>query len=91
MGKVMGIVVFCCAKGRNRGLGGSGLTSKSPNEKELFDSEEVAQYLGVKQSTVQRWCSSGHLTGLKIGKAWRIHRDAMEDFLKQSENTANSE
>ena len=67
------------------------LTSEVPIEKELVDSEEVAEYLGVERSTVQRWCRSGHLRGLKIGKEWRIRRDALEDFLKQSENTANSD
>jgi excisionase family DNA binding protein len=67
------------------------LTSGVPNEKELLDSEEVAEYLGVERTTVQRWCRSGQLRGLKIGKGWRIRRDALEGFLKQSENTANSD
>ena len=66
-------------------------TSGVPIEKELLDSEEVAEYLGVERTTVQRWCRSGYLRGLKFGKAWRIRRDALEDFLKQSENTANSD
>jgi excisionase family DNA binding protein len=81
----------CYAKGRNEGgLGSVRMRSGLPNEKELFDAEEVAEYLGVERSTVQRWCRSGHLRCIKIGKAWRIRRDALEDFLKQSENTANS-
>ena len=67
------------------------LTSGVPIEKELFDSEEVAEYLGVERSTVQRWCRSGFLRCLKVGRGWRIRRDALEDFLKQRENTANSE
>jgi excisionase family DNA binding protein len=67
------------------------LTSGFPIDKELFDSEEVAEYLGVERSTVQRWCRSGHLRDLKIGKGWRIRRDALEDFLKQRVNTANSD
>jgi excisionase family DNA binding protein len=67
------------------------LTSGLPNEKELLVSEEVAEYLGVERTTVQRWCRSGHLRGLKIGKGWRIRRDALEDFRKQSENRANSD
>ena len=61
------------------------MTSGFPNDKELFDSEEVAEYLGVERTTVQRWCRSGYLRGIKIGRDWRIHRDALEDFLKQSE------
>ena len=64
----MGIVVFCCAKGRNRGPGGVKLTSGVPIEKKLLDSEEVAEYLGVERVTVQRWCRSGHLRYIKIGK-----------------------
>ena len=67
------------------------MTSGFPNDKELFDSEEVAEYLGVERTTVQRWCRSGHLRGLKIGKEWRIRRDALEDLLKQRENRANSD
>jgi excisionase family DNA binding protein len=70
---------------------GVGLTRGLPNDKELFDPEEVAEYLGVKKSTVWRWCRSGHLRCLKIGKGWRIRRDALEDLLKQSENSANFE
>ena len=67
------------------------MTNWFPNDKELFDAEEVAQYLGVEQTTVQRWCRSGYLGCIKIGKGWRIRRDAVEDLLKQRENTANSE
>jgi excisionase family DNA binding protein len=83
-------IVVCCAKGRNRGLG-VGLTRGLPNDKELFDPEEVAEYLGVKKSTVWRWCRSGYLRCLKIGKGWRIRRDALEDLLKQSKNSASFE
>ena len=44
------------------------MTSGVPIEKELLDSEEVAEYLGVERVTVQRWCRSGHLRYIKIGK-----------------------
>ena len=64
------------------------MTSRIPTEKQLFATHEVAEYLQVERTTVQRWCRSGHLRCLKIGKGWRIHREALEDFLKQSENSA---
>ena len=67
------------------------MTSKFPNEKELYSSDEVAEYLGVERTTVQRWCRSGYLRGLKIGKGWRIRRGMLEDFLKRNLNSANSE
>jgi len=39
----------------------------------------------VKETTVYRWCKEGKLPCLKIGKHWRIRREALEDFLKESE------
>jgi excisionase family DNA binding protein len=54
-------------------------------EKKLLTAAEVAEIIGVKETTVYRWCSDGKLPCLKIGKHWRIRRGVLEDFLKQSE------
>jgi excisionase family DNA binding protein len=54
-------------------------------EKELLAATDVAGMIGVKETTVYRWCKEGKLPCLKIGKHWRIRREALEDFLKQSE------
>ena len=60
-----------------------------PNtQKELLSAEEVANYLGVGPVTVYRWCKEGRLQGIKLGKYWRIRREALEDFLKQHERPA---
>jgi excisionase family DNA binding protein len=53
-------------------------------ETELLAAAEVAELVGVKESTVYRWCSEGKLPCLKIGKNWRIRRGVLEDFLKES-------
>ena len=53
--------------------------------KHLLDVDDVAEYLGVEQTTVQRWCREGSIPAMKIGKQWRIRREALEDFLKQGE------
>src|SRR5215203_1981942 len=55
--------------------------------KELLDTEEVAAYLGVGQVTVWRWCRDGNLPCLKIGREWRIRREALERFLERSERS----
>jgi excisionase family DNA binding protein len=54
-------------------------------ETELLAAADVAGMLGVKESTVYRWCSEGKLPCLKIGYHWRIRRGVLEDFLKQRE------
>jgi excisionase family DNA binding protein len=53
--------------------------------KDLLEAEEVASYLGINPVTVYRWCRDGRLPCLRIGRYWRIRREALEDFLRQSE------
>src|ERR671910_396399 len=54
-------------------------------EKELLAAVDVAELIGVKETTIYRWCKEGKLPCLKVGKHWRIRREALEDFLKRSE------
>jgi excisionase family DNA binding protein len=56
-------------------------------ENELLSAEDVAQQLGVKETTVWRWCREGNLPCLKVGKHWRIRREALEEFLRRSERS----
>jgi len=59
--------------------------NSTARETELLAAADVAGMIGVKESTVYRWCSEGKLPCLKIGYHWRIRRGVLEDFLKQSE------
>jgi excisionase family DNA binding protein len=54
-------------------------------ETELLGATDVAGMIGVKETTVYKWCKEGKLPCLKVGKHWRIRREALEDFLKGSE------
>lgn len=62
----------------------SGIPGK---KKDLLDVAEVAAYLGVGSVTVYRWCREGRLPCLKIGKSWRIRREALEGFLSRGERS----
>jgi excisionase family DNA binding protein len=53
-------------------------------ETQLLAAADVAELVGVKETTIYRWCSEGKLPCLKIGKHWRIRREVLEDFLKES-------
>ena len=55
---------------------------------ELLGAEEVAGLMGVKETTVWRWCREGTIPCLKVGKHWRVRREALEDFLKQRERSS---
>ena len=52
---------------------------------ELLGAEEVAGLVGVKETTVYKWCKEGKLPCLKVGKRWRVRREELEAFLKGSE------
>jgi len=54
-------------------------------QKELLAAVDVAELVGVKETTVYKWCKEGKLPCLKVGKHWRIRREALEDFLRESE------
>jgi excisionase family DNA binding protein len=58
-----------------------------PQGKDLLDAEDVAAFLGVGQVTVRRWCHDGILPCLKIGREWRIRREALERFLQRRERS----
>ena len=54
-------------------------------ETELLAAADVAGMIGVKETTVYKWCKEGKLPCMKVGKHWRVRREALEDFLKRSE------
>src|SRR5215207_5874671 len=54
-------------------------------ETQLLAAANVASMIGVKETTVYRWCKEGKLPCLKVGKHWRIRREALENFLRESE------
>src|SRR5215217_9736448 len=54
---------------------------------QLLRTEEVAEYLGVGPVTVYRWCREGSLPCVKIGRRWRVRREALEEFVRRSERS----
>src|ERR671914_3086801 len=65
----------------------SGVDDIPYKQKDLLSVEDVARYFGVGQMTVYRWCKEGRLQCIKLGKQWRIRREALKDFLSQHERS----
>src|ERR687889_443153 len=53
----------------------------------LLSTEEVAEYLGVGQATVYRWCRDESLPAVKIGRRWRVRRSALEEVVRKKERS----
>jgi len=50
---------------------------------EVLTPEEVAGRLKMSPRTVRDWLRKGHLTGIKLGKEWRVRESDLEAFVEQ--------
>jgi len=44
--------------------------------------DELATYLKISKSTLYKLAQDGALPGLKVGKRWRFHKEAVDAWLK---------
>ena len=55
--------------------------------KKIMGIEGLAKYLEVPKSTLYKLAQEGKVPGQKVGKHWRFHRDAIDDWLKLAPKT----
>lgn len=44
--------------------------------------DDLADYLKISKSTLYKLAQEGALPGQKIGRHWRFHRDAVDQWLR---------
>ena len=49
----------------------------------VFTIEELAKYLKISKSTLYKLAQEGSIPGQKVGKHWRFHKDAIDQWLRQ--------
>jgi excisionase family DNA binding protein len=49
---------------------------------QLYDTEQVALFLGVTKRTVQRWIRENRLPAAIVGGTYRVSREALQGFVK---------
>ena len=54
---------------------------------EVMSIGELAEYLKISRSTLYKLVQEGRLPGQKIGKRWRFHKDAINEWLNQHPGT----
>ena len=50
----------------------------------VFTIGELAAYLKISKSTLYKLAQEGSLPGVKVGRHWRFHRDAVDEWLKRN-------
>jgi excisionase family DNA binding protein len=54
---------------------------------EILSIDELAEYLKISKSTLYKLVQDGGLPGQKVGKRWRFHKGAIDDWLRQHPNS----
>jgi excisionase family DNA binding protein len=55
-------------------------TMDTETQNEVMNGDEAAVFLKMPKSTLLKLCSEGQLPGVKVGRQWRFHRDALEKW-----------
>jgi len=50
---------------------------------EVMSIDELAEYLKISRSTLYRLAQRGGLPGQKVGRRWRFHKGAIDDWLRR--------
>ena len=53
-----------------------------PNEMSVLTVDEAAEYLRIPKSSVYKLAQEGRIPSQKVGRHWRFHRIALDEWLK---------
>ena len=57
------------------------VTKRKPEE--IMSIEELSDYLKISQSTLYKLAQEGGLPGQKVGRRWRFHKAAIDEWLRR--------
>ena len=61
------------------------------NADEILTVQELSDYLKVPVSTLYKLVREGSIPATKIGKHWRFHKDAIDAWIIQADQTKRAE
>ncbi|NMC14838.1 MAG: helix-turn-helix domain-containing protein [Chloroflexi bacterium] len=50
-------------------------------KEDIFTIEELSEYLKIPKSTIYKLCQEGKIPGQKVGRHWRFHKNAVDEWL----------
>ncbi len=56
--------------------------SKRINKIKFYLTEEISDILGLSEWSVRKYIHSGRIHAIKIGSAWHISNESLNEFLK---------
>ena len=58
---------------------------------EVMTIDELADYLKISKSTLYKLAQNGALPGIKVGRRWRFHKEAVDEWLRQHPERTKTE
>jgi len=53
--------------------------------KHVMTVKDIAEYLDVHPMTIYKYVKEGRIPAFKVGTSWRIRRDSIKRWIKESE------
>lgn len=50
------------------------------DDEEFYTTAELATRLKVSVQTIVKWCKTGKLKAIKIGRSWRVTKKELQNF-----------
>lgn len=58
----------------------------------FYTTEQVAELLQVKETTVRRWLRDGQLSGIRmLGQQWRVEEKDLQTFIRKAREEGKPE
>ena len=54
------------------------------NTDDLWDTTKAADYLGLSKDSVKKYCQSGAIDAIKMGRSWFIEKTEVRRYKKES-------
>jgi len=64
--------------------------AKSPPDT-VMTIAELSKYLKISRSTLYKLAQEGKLPAQKVGRHWRFHREAVDEWLRQGNRPTSTE
>ena len=58
--------------------------------RDVLTIDELSEYLRISKSSLYKLAQDGKVPGQKVGRHWRFHRSAIDDWLRSSQPSISS-
>jgi excisionase family DNA binding protein len=70
---------------------GAEVHTMAKKQSDVLNIDELAEYLKLAKPTIYKLAQNGKIPGKKAGRQWRFHKDAIDRWLSEQDDSSHSE